>query len=275
MKKAILLLLALAIMLGVTACSQEESDTPPLASGSVIVTSESAIPTNVEPSIRGRITRINHSAEGTEILVESSGNDGASSEQIPQTFDKAIVKLDDKTALGSDSESVTTTLTSLTAGDMVEVWFSGDPTTDSYPVLAYAQAVKVITKESGISVQNVLNLPRLVATGGSSSLAVITSVAWEGASVTNSPLKELLANHLGAYVSASSGDAISLSFSMPPDSYAVSYSGTTSGANTTPLEVAEGKITVPNCSYSTVYIRVDAAWDSNRVQYAFAVNIIE
>ena len=71
MRKLIFFLLALLFVVSIAACSHEEESTlPPVASGSVVVTPQAPIPTSVEPSIRGFVTRINYSAESTEILVE-------------------------------------------------------------------------------------------------------------------------------------------------------------------------------------------------------------
>ena len=68
---ALFVIIAAISILATTACDREPENTlPPVASGTVVVTPDASIPTNVDPSIRGYITRITNSAEYTEILVE-------------------------------------------------------------------------------------------------------------------------------------------------------------------------------------------------------------
>ena len=118
MKRALGVLLALLLVVSIAACSREEENTlPPVASGSaVVVTPEAQIPTNVEPSIKGYITRINYSVESTEILVEYYYD---ADTEPKYSYDKALVKVDSNTAIATDKgDSVP--ISSLTVGTVVE-----------------------------------------------------------------------------------------------------------------------------------------------------------
>ena len=157
MRKLLLFLLALIFVLSIAACShEEETSLPPVASGSVVVTPQAPIPTSVEPSIRGVITRINYSAESTEILVEYF-KDNDSEEKQEYASDKALVKLDANTSIATDRDE-TLAISSLSIGSTVEVWFSNTPA-ESYPTLAYGQAVRVITTSDNLS--GITSLPQL------------------------------------------------------------------------------------------------------------------
>ncbi len=271
MRKYIFAAVCVMLISCLAACGEDTPEqTIPLASGAVIVTTDSKLPT-VDPDIYGRVTRISHSAEGTELLVERQVKEDDAS-----VYERVVVSIDDNTVLGndlSDTSTLTMTPKSLSAGDFVEVWFSSDPTTDGSYHFAFGQAVKVITKDAGINEYGITNLPRLVVTGGKSHLAVVTKVFWDGISQGSSTVSELLANNIGASLSASSGDSLSFSFSMPPDSFTVSY-GTSTFSVPEPLEVVDGRVIIPQTSNQTIYIFVSAIWGSNEVRYAVAVQLI-
>lgn len=273
MRKYICAIVSLVLIISLTACTGDVGgETVPLAEGAVIVTTDSKLPT-VDPDIYGRVTRVSYSAEGTELLVERQIKDEA--ETSP--YERVIVSIDDNTVLGNDvsvSSTLTMTKNSISAGDFVEVWFSSQPTTDGSYYFAFGQAVKVITKDAGINEYGITNLPRLVITGGKSHLAVVTKVFWDGVSQGNSSVTEQLAQNIGASMSASSGDTLSFSFSMPPDSYTVSY-GTSTFSVQEQLEVIDGRVVIPRSSNQTIYVFVSALWGSNEVRYAVSVQLID
>ncbi|MBQ9993360.1 MAG: hypothetical protein IJP17_01445 [Clostridia bacterium] len=277
MKKSIWLIIAAAfaicaiVIVGVAvSCggSSNEGTLPPVASGSVVVTPEAAIPTGVEPSIRGYITRITYSAESTEILVESLG---ASDDTTSAAYDKALVKIDANTAIAKEN-GVAIDIASLALGKYVEVWFS-DPTAESNPPFAYGQAIRVLSKVGGIT--GISRIPTLSVTGSSNSLAVVTYADWQGEEHEFDPVRKQLENTLGAHISANPGDALALNFSKQPDEVVAFYSSSpmTPGAE---LEIGEdGKIIIPENARGSIYVRVTAQWEGDSVSYAFAVSIIE
>lgn len=273
MKKHICAVLAVLLILSLFACSDDvQKPSIPLAGGSVIVTTDSKLPT-VDPNIYGRITRISHSAESTELLVERRI---AADDDTAYEYDRVIISIDENTVLGNDSSaaaSMSMSRKSLNAGDVVEVWFSSEPTTDGSYLFAFGQAVKVITKGSGINEYGITNLPYLTITGSKSHLAVVTKVFWDGVNQGDSTLTELLSNNIGAYVSSKPGDTLTFSFSMPPDSYTVGY-GNSTFSTMESLEVVDNKIIIPDTSNETIYVFVNALWDSNEVRYAVAVQLI-
>lgn len=274
MKKLLCVLFSVLLLLAVCSCSERDSEiSVPISNGSVFVTDESSVPTNVEADIYGRITRISHTAEGTEILVE---NDIYSVEHDEtQPLDKAVIKLDDKTALGTSS-SAAIDLASLSAGMMVEVWFIGDATTESTPALAYAQAVRVRDDEAAGTILGIVNLPRMTVAGGSTHLSVVTELLWDGAEVKNDTLRKLAASNIGACLNAGKGDQLTIGFSMQPDSYTVSYSTSPEATQSITLETQDGgKINLPKVNDDEIFIRVDAYWGGNRVQYAVVINLLE
>ncbi|MBE6753467.1 MAG: hypothetical protein E7559_03820 [Ruminococcaceae bacterium] len=271
MKRALGVLLALLLVVSIAACSREEENTlPPVASGSaVVVTPEAQIPTNVDPSIKGYITRINYSVESTEILVEYYYD---ADTEPKYSYDKALVKVDSNTAIATDKgDSVP--ISSLTVGTVVEAWFT-EPSAESYPVLAYGQAIRISTGVSNLS--GVLSLPQMYITSGSSAIAVVTKAEWRGSSYTFAPLRTLLDQTTGAHISVSPGDTIALNFSKEPKSVTVTYSNSTLTAGET-LAVSEDmkKIIVPEDAKDEIYIRVNAEWNGGSAQYAFSAVIIE
>lgn len=279
---------AIAFILFICAgCGQEADhhDAPPLASGPIIVSSEPVVP-NVDPNIIGRVTTVIRSSSGIELLVEEGRSRVASDPSLAAVTDtdtgepryvRARVLVDDFTAFRNDKEDEAVVMSSVAAGDMVAVWFSDDNVTDGGTlVVAHGQAVKVLTRSSGIDAMGISSLPRMVATSGNSSLAVITSVEHMGAT-QSTPLVELLAESYGATISASAGDSFSLTFSMPPERSPASYSVNPTGADPTPLEVAadSNRITIPSVEAERIYIFVDATFSQYHVQYAFAIRYVE
>lgn len=275
MKRATAVLLAVVMLLcvgigSIAACGREdESLLPPVTSGSVIVTPEAQIPTNIDPSIKGYITRINYSVESTEILVEYY----AETENEPEyTFDKALVKVDANTAIATDRGKILP-ISKLTVGSTVEVWFS-EPSAESYPVLAYGQAVRVSTGAGNMS--GVITLPQMYVTSGSSAIALVTKAEWHGNSYTFAALRAQLERTTGAHISVAPGDTVILNFSQEPKAVSITYSPSTLTAGKK-LELSEDmkKFTVPDDAAGEIYIRVNGEWAGGSAQYAFAAVVIE
>lgn len=265
-----LLVLVLLIALIVPSCSCDGSDEiqPPLTSGSVVVVSGSAIPTSVEPDIVGKITSISITSDRAIILVEADAADETSAQQI---YKKATVTVDLKTAIGKEESEESFTHLSLAAGDTVQVWFSSS-VTETTPVQAYAQAVKIMRSEVVSDTMGVINLPRLVVNcGADSSLASATNVTWNGQSYNYGTVEEVLAKNLGSVVSVRCGETVSLKFSMTPDSYTVSYKTTEEDAIPTPIEPVNGKLNIPADAAGDYIYTVNVTYGENIVSYVFSV----
>lgn len=267
---AMILIAALVAILSSAACSDEPENTlPPVASGTVVITPDSSIPVNVDPSICGYITRITYAAEYTEILVEYFPDDDEAPEY---SYSKVLVKLDNKSAVAFGSNNEPYSRTSLTVGSQVEVWFS-DPTAESYPVLAYGQAVRVIRASS--SMTELKSLPYLSVSSGSTCITVVTKAEWYGKIIDTVYLSNALKDVNGAHMSAAPGDIISLKFSLTPDSVSASWTSATYTLTGKPLEIADGKIVVPEDAEGEIFIRIDAGWSVGTAQYAFSITVQE
>ncbi len=243
---------------------------PPVASESVVVTPSSPVPQD-DPSIRGFITRITTSAESTEILVEYFPKEVSSSDY---RYDKVLVKLDGNTATDSDNGTIVD-ISTLTVGSTVEVWFS-EPSEESYPVLAYGQALRVIT--SGDLMNGMIGLPRLAVVGSSRSLAGVVEAEWpiRGYDYSTS-LTEVLGRMRGAYVTSPAGKPLTLSFSTPPKAVSASWAdsqGFYSVKNELPLG-ENNEIIVPEGVTGEVFIYVSASWERGSMVYGFSVSIVE
>lgn len=273
MRKVTLILLLVLVLLIVLiapscSCGGSEEPQPPLTSGSVVVTSGSAIPTNVEPDIVGKITSISITSDRATMLVESDTTD-ESNEQ--QKYVKATVTVDLKTAIGKEESEESFTHLELTAGDTVQVWF-GSSVTETSPVQAYAQAVKIMRSEVSSDAMGVINLPRLVVNcGADSSLAAVTNVTWNSQSYSYGTVEEILSVNLGAVVSVRCGETISLEFSMTPDSYSVSYRPAEEGSVPTPIEPVGGKLNIPENAAGDYIYTVNVSYGENIVSYVFSV----
>lgn len=264
---ALFVIIAVISILATTACDKEPENTlPPVASGTVVVTPDASIPTNVDPSIRGYITRITNSAEYTEILVEYFPKDEAAPEY---SYSKVLVKLDDKSAVAYGSNTEIFARTALSVGSVVDVWFS-DPTAESYPVLAYGQAVRIVNDPN--SMTDILSLPYLSVSGSSTCVTVVSSAQWNDKSIENQNIKLLLEKVSGARISASQDDSISLKFSSEPQEVSAFWS-TSAYVNGSPLEISEGKLTIPKTAAGLIFIKVNASWGENNVQYVFSVTL--
>lgn len=265
---AVLLSVVLLITALLTAACREEPENtlPPVASGTVVVTPDSLIPTNDDPSIRGYITRITYAAEYTEILVEYFPED----ETAPvYAYSKVLVKLDDKSAVAVGNDPAART--SLSVGSEVEVWFS-DPTAESYPVIAYGQAVRVVT--AATSMTELRSLPYLSVTGSSTCITVVTKATWSNRELEQVYLGEALEKISGVHMTAAPGDIITLKFSQPPKSVDATMS-TASFTYGKPIDIVDGKITVPENAEGQIYIRVNAEWNTGNAQYAFSITVQE
>ena len=268
MRKLIFFLLALLFVVSIAACSHEEESTlPPVASGSVVVTPQAPIPTGVEPSIRGFVTRINYSAESTEILVEYYHDEN---EEPAYQYDKALVKIDGNTAIATDRDE-TLAVSSLTVGSTVEVWFNDTPA-DSFPMLAYGQAVRVITTSDNLC--GVTELPQLSVVSGASAATVITDAQWKDRTYSFDPFKALLDRTLGAHLTVAPGDTVTLNFSRRPKTVEVLLCESTI-SDGVPVELADNsRMTVPENIESDVYIRVKARFYQGEVEYGFSLTPI-
>ncbi len=265
----LLLVLVLLIALIAPSCSCKGSDEtqPPLTSGSVVVTSGSAIPTSVEPDIVGKITSISITSDRATMLIEAEVTDETSEQQ----YKEATVTVDLKTAIGKEDSEETFSHLTLAAGDTVQVWF-GSSVTETSPVQAYAQAVKIMRSEVASDAMGVINLPRLVINcGADSSLAAATNVTWNGQSYSYGTVEEVLSENLGAVVSVRCGETISLQFSMTPDSYSVSYRSAEEGSIPIQIEPMGGKLNIPENAAGDYIYTVNVTYGENTVSYVFSV----
>ncbi len=274
MRKAIpimVLVLVLLIILIAPSCTSERADEPqpPLTSGSVVVTSGSAIPTNVEPDIVGKITSISITSDRATMLVEAEKT--ADETNGNQVYRKATVTVDLKSAIGKEESEETFSHLSLAAGDTVQVWF-GSSVTETYPVQAYAQAVKIMRSGIVSDAMGVINLPRLVVNcGADSSLAAATAVKWNGQNYNYGTVEEVLAENLGSVVSVRCGETISLQFSMMPDSCSVSYRTAEENSVPVPIEPVGGKLNIPENAPGDYIYTVNVVYGENTVSYVFSV----
>lgn len=269
MKRTALLVLLILLLLALTACKTGENDQPPLTSGEVTVTSGSAIPTSVPPSIRGRITSISMMVDGAIVLIEGDNTD-----QPDISYNSAIVRLDAKTTIATESGAVLDAL-SLAAGDTVEMWF-GSTVLETSPVQSYAQAVKVITGgELTANSWGVVNMPRMtVNNGGTSSLAAAYAVSWDEMTQRTAPIADVLSANYGARLAVRGGSSLQLAFNMPPDSYTVAYRTSDADASASTLvEVVDSQISIPKDAQGTLIYTVTAGWEENSVSYVFSVRI--
>ncbi|MBE6758683.1 MAG: hypothetical protein E7554_01145 [Ruminococcaceae bacterium] len=258
---------------GIAACSESSSEQtvmPPVASETVVVTPSSPVP-NDDPNIRGFVTRITTSAESTEILVEYFCPEGASPEY---PYDKVLVKLDGNTAVDSDNGTIVN-IGSLTVGSTVEVWFS-EPSAESYPVLAYGQAVRLIT--SGDPMNGMTGLPRLAVIGSSKSLAGPLDVDWPSRGYDFSrTMSEMLDSTRGAHITAEPGKALTLNFSSNPKAF-TAYRAESQNYYSPKYEIEVGEnneIIVPENASGELFIYVNASWERGTMVYGFAVSIVE
>ena len=258
---------------GIAACSEdsvEQTVMPPVASETVVVTPSSPVP-NDDPNIRGFVTRITTSAESTEILVEYFCPEGTDPEYL---YDKVLVKLDGNTAVDSDNGTIVN-IGSLTVGSTVEVWFS-EPSAESYPVLAYGQAVRLIT--SGDPMNGMTGLPRLAVIGSSKSLAGMVEGNWpsRGYDFTRT-LSAMLESTRGAHITAEPGKALALNFSTPPKAFTASWAESQNYYSPKhELEIGENnEIIIPADASGELYIYVNASWERGTMVYGFAVSIVE
>lgn len=271
----LIILAALALVLaftGLAACedSGAEQTMPPVASGTVVVTPSSSVP-NDDPSIRGYITRITNSAESIEILVEYFCDDHETPE-FP--YEKVLIKLDENTAVDSDNGTIIT-ISSLTVGSTVEVWFS-EPAAESYPVLAYGQAIRLIT--AGEAINGLDGLPTLTVIGSSKSLAGVLEAHWPHLGYEYSTtLRDMLDGMRGAYITAAPGSVLNLSFSREPQSASAAWSGLkTSFSKQNPMEMDENyAITIPEDAQGELFVRVTAQWARGTMTFGFSVSIVE
>jgi len=269
-----LLAVFVMVLTCVAACAESGTEgqtvMPPVASETVVVTPSSPVP-NDDPSIRGFVTRITNSAESTEILVEHFCEEGQTPEYV---FDKVLVKLDANTAVDSDNGTIVR-ISSLSVGSTVEVWFS-EPSEESYPVLAYGQAIRLIT--SGDAMNGMKAIPQLAVIGSSKSLAGIVEAEWPILGYDYSTtLRKVLDRSRGAYITAAPGSQLILSFSSQPQFFHAAWSGvkTSYGKQNEMIIGENNEITIPEDAQGELFIRVSAQWAKGTVTYGFSVSIVE
>jgi len=276
--KAVPILLSLMAVLvialaGIAACSEggtEQAVMPPVASETVIVTPSSPVP-NDEPTIRGFVTRITNSAESTEILVEYFFPSDSTPEYF---FDKVLVKLDENTAVDSDNGTIVH-VGSITVGSTVEVWFS-EPSAESYPVLAYGQAIRLIT--AGDPMNGMTGLPRLSVVGSSRSLAGMLEVDWPSRGYDfECTLNDMLDSMRGAYITAEPGKALTLNFSTAPKNCKASWAESSNFFSPKhDLEIGENnEIVIPEDASGELFVYVNASWERGTMVFGFSVSIVE
>lgn len=258
---------------GIAACSEtgtEQPVMPPVASETIVVTPSSPVP-NDDPNIRGFVTRITNSAESTEILVEYFCPEGTTPKYL---FDKVLVKLDSHTAVDSDNGTIVN-VNSLTVGSTVEIWFS-EPSEESYPVLAYGQAVRLIT--AGDAMNGMTGLPRLSVIGSSKSLAGMLDVEWPSRGYDyECTLNEMLDFMRGAHITASPGKALTLNFSTSPKSCKASWAKSNNYYSPKhDLEIGENnEIIIPENASGELFVYVTASWERGTMVFGFSVSIVE
>lgn len=137
MKKYLSLLLASMLFLSffTTACSDNDTSQPPLASGSVIVADDS-IP-DISPNISGIVTNISYVREGITLLLEIPEQNKNSAEG------KVYVAVTSKTVIEDKDKKRYESMNEIMPGDTVSVWFSGNSTGTS-PEYAVAQGIRVM-----------------------------------------------------------------------------------------------------------------------------------
>ncbi len=134
MKKYLALLLAVMFMFTLPSCSDNDTDQPPLASNSVIVTDDS-IP-DVAPNLSGTVTSITYNREGLNMLIEPSENSTNSPDG------KVYVFVSSKTRVEDGNREKYEDINDIKLGSTVSVWYSGNATGTS-PAYAVASGVRV------------------------------------------------------------------------------------------------------------------------------------
>lgn len=208
MKKYLSLLLAsmLFLTLFTTACSDNDTSQPPLASGSVIVADDS-IP-DISPNISGIVTNISYVREGITLLIEIPEQNKNSAEG------KVYVSVTSKTVVEDKDKKRYANINEIMPGDTVSVWFSGNSTGTS-PEYAVAQGIRVMSH-----MEELLLSVRL-------SDSVIMASPAEG-EVTSTDLSPSL---YGSYLITFGEGDLQLSFIKVPTNFTVSAISTVTNEN--------------------------------------------
>lgn len=134
MRKYLTLLLAAMLIFTASSCAKGDTDQPPLASNSVIVTDDS-IP-DVAPNLSGTVTSITYNREGLNMLIEPSENSTNSPEG------KVHVFVSSKTRVEDGNHEKYENFNDIKLGSTVSVWYAGNATTTA-PAYAVASGVRV------------------------------------------------------------------------------------------------------------------------------------
>ncbi len=197
MKKYLTLLLATMIIFTASSCSDvDNTDQPPLASNSVIVTDDS-IP-DVAPNLSGMVTNISYVREGMTMLLETSGKNNNSPEG------KVYVSVTSRTIVENSAKEKYTSFNDIKLGDTLSVWYLGNSTATT-PMYAVASGVRVMS-----SVDSLLSVKL------NNSVIMATSVE---SLVSNSDITTQL---YGSYMVAEAGGRLEFDFvNTSPLHYAV------------------------------------------------------
>lgn len=258
-------LLLLFLLVPACSCSGEEEGQPPLTSGSVVVTSGQAVPSSVQPDVCGKITSISFSSDTAVMLVEGENDENA------ETVDTAWITIDKKTAIAREGSEGTVDHFSLSAGDTVEVWFVNS-VAETSPVQAYAQAVKILKADTSADENGIINLPKMtVNCGASSSLSTVTDVTWNKKYYDYGDAEAVLSKCMGSNLSVRSGENISLSFHMPPDSFSVTCDRADGVGSPSDIDTQDGTISIPKDAAGKYIYTVNVMYGENNVVYVFSV----
>lgn len=255
-KKLCLILAVMLIMtLFTTACSDNNTSQPPLASGSVIVADDS-IP-DISPNISGVVTSISYSREGSSLLVEIPDQNKNSAEG------KVYVSVTAKTVVEDKDKKRYESINDIKPGDTVSVWFSGS-TIGTSPQYAVAQGVRVMS-----GMEELLLSVRL---GNSEIMA--SPAAGEVTSTDISP------SLYGSYLVSTGEINLKMHFSKAPKSFtvnAVSLSADENAQNSVyhfNCSVADYSCTAPaNMEKGEYTVSVKAEYSNGTDYYIFTVSV--
>lgn len=216
MKKYLTLLLAAMLVFSASSCSNGDTDQPPLASNSVIVTDDS-IP-DVAPNISGTVTSITYDREGLNMLIEPSEKSTNSPEN------KVYVFVSSKTRVEDVNREKYENLNEIKLGSTVSVWYSGNAAGTS-PAYAVASGVRV---QSGSFEHNAVSVKL------NNSIILASNVQ---SAVSSSDIKP---QFYGSYLVAQPGSMLEFDFADTwPNEFSVSLIPTNAATSQNAEEGAE------------------------------------